>query len=88
METTEIIGLLAMLAGMAVLGWLGGYYWVADSRVEENKMGEIHDKKVNAALEAINEVFSDTSVSQGDTKISLNSLVDEIAIMTETLEES
>lgn len=88
METTEIIGLLAVLAGVAVLGWLGGYYWVADSRIEENKMGEIHDKKVSAALEAINDVFSDTSVSQGDTKISLKSLVDEIAIMTETLEES
>lgn len=88
METTEIIGLLAVMAGVAVLGWLGGYYWVADSRVEENKMGEIHDKKVKAALEAIEIVFSDTSVPQGETKASLNSLVDEIALLTETLEES
>jgi hypothetical protein len=87
MEGAETFALIAVLIGIAVIGWVGGYYWAVDSRPED-RMGEIHDKKVSAALDAINEVFSDTSVSQGDTKISLNSLVDEIAIMTETLEES
>lgn len=88
MEGIELLRFLAILMLMAVIGWVGGYYWAVDSRGDGEKMGEIHDKKVEAALEAINEVFSDTSVSQVDTKTSLNSLVDEIAIMTETLDES
>lgn len=85
MDNVQILGLIAVLTGMVVISWLGGYYWAVDSRPEGSKTGEIHDKKVKAALEAIETVFSDTSVPQGETKASLNSLVGEIEGMTETL---
>ncbi len=40
-----------------------------------------------AAKRAINRLFSDTSVSQGETKRSLKALRDEIDIYMETLED-
>lgn len=47
-----------------------------------------HDAKVEAAKTAINNVFSDQSVSQSETARSLRSLVDEIDIMLDTLQQN
>jgi hypothetical protein len=44
-----------------------------------------HDKLVEAAKEAISEVFSDKSVERADTKESLMTLIDEIHIMLDAL---
>ena len=45
---------------------------------------ELYDK----ALEAITELFNDTSVSQKQAEQNLNSLIDEITILIETLDET
>lgn len=46
-----------------------------------------NDKLYNQALEAIRTLFEDTSVSSEEAKRNLNSLIDEIYIMLETLPE-
>ena len=45
-----------------------------------------HEALIERALNAIKEVFGDTSVTQEDAKLSLQSLIDEIRILIETLE--
>jgi len=44
-----------------------------------------HDDLYDAALEAVRKLFSDTSVSQQETKVSLTALIDDIGIMIESL---
>ncbi len=44
-----------------------------------------NEKLYEKALDAVRELFSDTSVSQEETKIALDSLVDEIEMMKESL---
>ena len=48
-------------------------------------MAKKQNSKYNVALDAINELFSDTDVSQEDTKRSLEALKDEIEILIDTL---
>ena len=50
-------------------------------------MSDLHESLVGLAIDAIKEVFSDQSVSQGETKRSLQSLADEIEVMMDTLED-
>lgn len=45
-----------------------------------------HEALVEKAIEAIKEVFGDTSVSKRETISSLKSLIDEIEIMVDALE--
>ena len=45
---------------------------------------QLYDK----AVEAITELFSDQSVSKDETVVNLNSLIGEIQIMIESLEEA
>ena len=47
----------------------------------------MHDRKVQAAREAINDLFSDTSVPQETTRESLETLQAEIEELLETLPE-
>jgi hypothetical protein len=46
-----------------------------------------HDELVEAAEEAINKVFGDTSVSRSETKESLNSIIGHINTMLDTLSD-
>ena len=46
-----------------------------------------HEELYEKAMEAISELFGDTSVSQGETKASLNTLIGEIEIMIDTLDD-
>ncbi len=45
-----------------------------------------HEALIERALNAIKEVFGDTSVTQEDAKLSLQSLIDEIRILIDTLD--
>lgn len=45
-----------------------------------------NDELYKAALKAINKLFSDTSVSAEEAIVSLNTLIDEIRVMVESLE--
>jgi len=44
-----------------------------------------HDERIEAAKEAINKVFGDTSVGRETTKKSLEELLSEIEVMLDTL---
>ena len=44
-----------------------------------------HDDKYEKALKAIKELFSDASVSQQDTIVSLEALIEEISIMVDAI---
>ena len=45
----------------------------------------VNEKLYEKALKAIQELFSDTSVSQEETTAALNGLIDEIELMKETI---
>ena len=45
-----------------------------------------HEALIEKALNAIKEVYGDTSITKEDAVLSLQSLIDEIRIMLETLE--
>lgn len=47
----------------------------------------MHEDKIEAAKEAIREVFGDMSVPQSTTRESLRDLIDEIKSMLDTLNE-
>jgi len=51
-------------------------------------MSEENEQLYEQAVEAITELFNDTSVSQEDAKANLNSLIGEIQIMLDSIEEA
>lgn len=51
------------------------------------EMSDYHDKLVQDALDAINIMFSDTSVDADQTRRDLQLLVDEIIILSDSLGE-
>jgi hypothetical protein len=64
-------------------GWDPGGYWV---RVPlEGEMSREHVDLFEAAKKALNDLFSDRSVAQAETRDSLEELRDEIDSMLDTL---